>query len=70
MLSVVEDFNKLKKYNIESILGINNAGIPEVPKKAKLVEAEVEAEVKESDSTNEENLVEQDEQKEEEKKEE
>jgi hypothetical protein len=23
MLSVVEDFNKLKKYNIESILGIN-----------------------------------------------
>ena len=29
MLSVVHDFNKLKKYNIESILGINNAGIPE-----------------------------------------
>lgn len=33
MLSVVEDFNKLKKYNIESILGINNAGVPEQPKK-------------------------------------
>lgn len=41
MLSVVEDFNKLKKYNIESILGINNAGIPEQPKKqAEEVEAE------------------------------
>jgi hypothetical protein len=38
MLSVVEDFNKLKKYNIESILGINNAGIPEQPKKEDKVE--------------------------------
>jgi hypothetical protein len=24
MLSVVEDFNKLKKYNIESLLGLND----------------------------------------------
>lgn len=46
MLSVVEDFNKLKKYNIESILGINNAGISEQPKKEKVVEAQIEAEEK------------------------
>lgn len=43
MLSVVEDFNKLKKYNIESILGVNNAGIPEQPKK-KETEEKVETE--------------------------
>jgi orotate phosphoribosyltransferase-like protein len=70
MLSVVEDFNKLKKYNIESILGINNAGIPEQPKKEKSsVEAEeIEAELvveQDQNNTNEENQVEQDEKKEE-----
>lgn len=41
MMSVVEDFNKLKKYNIESILGIN--AITNEPKKEK-VEAETETE--------------------------
>lgn len=61
MLSVVEDFNKLKKYNIESILGINNAGIPEQPKKVKdaekeetAVEKEVEEEKKEEKTDQEE----------------
>ncbi|KAI9335864.1 thump domain-containing protein [Pilaira anomala] len=44
MLSVVEDFNKLKKYNIESILGVNNAGTPEEPKKESN-EADVEAKI-------------------------
>jgi hypothetical protein len=34
MLSVVEDFNKLKKYNIESILGIN--AVANEPKKEKV----------------------------------
>lgn len=44
MLSIVEDFNKLKKYNIESILGVNNAGTPEEPKKESN-EADVEAKI-------------------------
>lgn len=43
MLSVVEDFNKLKKYNIESILGVNNAA----GTKIETAEAEVEAKDKE-----------------------
>lgn len=48
MLSVVEDFNKLKKYNIESILGVNNAGVPEQPKKQVETKTE-EVEVKSDD---------------------
>lgn len=62
MLSVVEDFNKLKKYNIESILGINNAGIPEQPKKVKDAEKEetaVEKEVEEEEKKIEEEKTDQ-----------
>lgn len=28
MMSVVPDWNRFKKYNIESILGTNDAGVP------------------------------------------
>ncbi|KAI8142162.1 hypothetical protein BJV82DRAFT_669826 [Fennellomyces sp. T-0311] len=38
MMSVVEDFNELKKYNLESILGLNDGG-PPPPKKPKQVAA-------------------------------
>ncbi|KAI9270671.1 thump domain-containing protein [Phascolomyces articulosus] len=35
MMSVVEDFNELKKYNIESILGLNDGGPPKPKNKPK-----------------------------------
>ncbi|KAG2221295.1 hypothetical protein INT45_000208 [Circinella minor] len=35
MMSVVEDFNELKKYNIESILGLNDNGPPPPKNKSK-----------------------------------
>ncbi|OAD66669.1 hypothetical protein PHYBLDRAFT_160554 [Phycomyces blakesleeanus NRRL 1555(-)] len=46
MMSIVEDFYKLKKYNIESLLGVNDAGVPK-PIKAKVKAKEGDKEEKE-----------------------
>ncbi|KAI7907229.1 uncharacterized protein BX663DRAFT_465750 [Cokeromyces recurvatus] len=43
MLSVVKDFNELKKYNIESILGINQSNSHEPKKENDKAEVEAEA---------------------------
>ena len=47
MMSVVEDFNELKKYNIESILGLNDNGPPPPKNKPTPMQEESSVEKKE-----------------------
>ncbi|KAI9495983.1 hypothetical protein BDB00DRAFT_759362 [Zychaea mexicana] len=49
MMSVVEDFNELKKYNLESLLGLNDGGPPPPKNKASKPEQQEHKQVKQDD---------------------